>query len=99
MVSLSLVTFSCLYLALHDPIIVILLSFLCILCSSFLIPRVDNESELADSKDRGFDNGKYCPLNSFVFVYILFCTCVCVLWSGTDVKNDVLTSQGDRHKS
>ena len=70
--------------------------FHCILSSTFLsFPLVDNESEFADSKDRGFDNGKYIINLFYVFVFILFCIFVYVLWSATYCKIDVLTPQGD----
>ena len=55
--------------------------------------RVDNESEFADSKDRGFDNGEYASLSDVLFS--LFCTLVHVY----NDKIAVPTSRGDRQKS
>ena len=55
--------------------------------------RVDNESEFADSKDRGFDNGEYASRSDVLFS--LFCTLVHVYID----KIAVPTSRGDRQKS
>ena len=47
--------------------------------------RVDNESEFADSKDRGFDNGEYASQ-----VYFIFCSYLCFVLMFTFIMTKLL---------